>query len=157
MEIIWAIAAFICLFAGLLGAIIPVIPGLPLSYLGLLLLHWSGIGRFSPPFLWIWLAIVAAITVMDFFLPAWMTKKFGGSKLAVFGSVIGLIVGILFFPPAGIIIGPFLGALTGELINSGGIRAVKAALGAFLAFIAGTGAKLVASSLMIYYAVKAVL
>jgi uncharacterized protein YqgC (DUF456 family) len=110
---------------------------------------------------------------MDNFLPVWLTKKFGGSRLAVIGSVLGLVVGMIFFAPIGLIVGPFLGALTGELINNRVKRhkietkgtdvvapdnnALKVALGAFLAFILGTGAKLIIGSLMIYYAVKAVL
>jgi len=95
----------------------------------------------------------------------------------VIGSVLGLIAGMLFFAPTGLIIGPFLGALAGELINNrvtrrkeinsteldagggdsaGNAKALKVAFGAFLAFILGTGAKLIIGALMIYYAVRAV-
>jgi uncharacterized protein YqgC (DUF456 family) len=117
--------------------------------------------------------------IIDNFLPAWMTKRFGGSRMAVIGSVVGLIIGMIFFPPIGLILGPFLGALAGELMNNqiqdkrnrpnttepdtgdankgGNIKALKVAMGAFLAFIVGTGAKLIICALMIYYAVKAVL
>jgi uncharacterized protein YqgC (DUF456 family) len=176
MEIVLAAFAFLFLLAGLLGSVIPALPGPPLSYIGLLLLQWSGYGNFSAAFLWLWAAITAAVTVADNFLPAWMTKKFGGSRAAVAGSVLGLIAGMIFFAPLGLLIGPFLGALAGELINNsvrrnktnstdpgssadnsaGNVKALKAALGAFLAFILGTGAKLITGSLMIYYAVKAV-
>jgi uncharacterized protein YqgC (DUF456 family) len=194
MAIILVILAFLFLLTGLLGAVIPVIPGPPLGYVGLLLLQWSGYGGFSIVFLWVWAGITVAVTVTDYVLPAIMTKKFGGSRLAVIGSVLGLIVGIFFFPPLGMILGPFLGALAGELIytrfpakrnetnttevttsseaddangtdnsevddtdKSRNTKVLKAALGAFLAFIVGTGAKLIAGSLMIFYAVKAVL
>jgi uncharacterized protein YqgC (DUF456 family) len=169
MEIILAIVAFVLLVLGLCGAFAPAIPGPPLSYAGLSLLQWSGYASFSSAFLWLWLAITAAVTVMDNFLPALMTKKFGGSRMAVFGSVLGLVVGVIFFPPVGLLAGPFLGALSGELINNriqakrgginsgGNVKALKVAFGAFLAFIVGTGAKLIVSSLMIYYAVKAAL
>ena len=175
MQIILAVAAFIFLLAGLLGSVVPAIPGPPLSFAGLLLLQWSGYGGFSPAFLWLWAAITAAVTVADNFLPAWMTKRFGGSRAAVAGSVLGLIIGAVFFAPAGILAGPFLGALAGELINnrvqrkktgdtaldaaddgiSGKVKALKVATGAFLAFIVGTGAKLIVGSVMIYYAVRA--
>jgi uncharacterized protein YqgC (DUF456 family) len=96
---------------------------------------------------------------MDNVLPALLTKKFGGSRLAVIGSILGLVLGIIFFPPIGLIAGPFLGALAGELIHSRSynIKALKVALGAFLAFILGTGAKLIISLLMIYYAVMAMI
>jgi uncharacterized protein YqgC (DUF456 family) len=177
MEIVLVVIAFLFLLAGLVGSVVPAIPGPPLSYVGLLVLRWSGYANFSVTFLLIWAAITIAVTVMDNFLPALMTKRFGGSRLAVVGSVLGLIAGMIFFAPAGLIIGPFLGALAGELINNRVRRkkvensgsettdtaiahnnnALKVALGAFLAFILGTGAKLITGSLMIYYAVKAVL
>ena len=174
MEIILVVLAFLFLLAGLLGSVVPAIPGPPLSYAGLLLLQWSGRGGFSVTFLLVWAAITVAVTVMDNFLPALMTKRFGGSRLAVIGSVLGLVVGTIFFAPVGLIAGPFLGALAGELINNRVKRnkvensetdtavvahnnnALKVALGAFLAFILGTGAKLIVGSMMIYYAVKAV-
>jgi uncharacterized protein YqgC (DUF456 family) len=183
MGIFLAILAFLFLLTGLLGAVLPVIPGPPLGYIGLLLLQWSGYGGFSAVFLWVWAGITVAVTVTDYILPAIMTKKFGGSRMAVIGSVLGLIAGIFFFPPIGMILGPFLGALAGELLYSRfpskrdeangtevtpvsegneanknrNTKVLKAALGTFLAFIMGTGAKLIAGSLMIFYAVKAVI
>jgi hypothetical protein len=167
MEIILIILAFLFLLAGLVGSIVPAIPGPPISYIGLLLLQWSGRAEFSTIFLVVWAVITVAVTVIDNILPAWMTKKFGGSRLAVIGSVVGLIVGMIFFAPIGILLGPFLGALAGEMINNGiqtksdentnigSAKALKAALGAFLAFILGTGAKLIIGAMMIYYAVRA--
>ena len=170
-------AAFLLLLLGLLGSVVPALPGPPLGYVGLLLLQWSGYGGFSSAFLWLWAGITIAVTLMDNFLPAWLTKRFGGSRMAVIGSVLGLIAGMLFFAPTGLIIGPFLGALAGELINNrvtrrkeinsteldagggdsaGNAKALKVAFGAFLAFILGTGAKLIIGALMIYYAVRAV-
>jgi uncharacterized protein YqgC (DUF456 family) len=159
MEIVLVILAFMFLLAGLLGTVVPVIPGPPLSYIGLLLLQWSGYGNFSSTFLLVWAVITITVTIMDNVLPAWLTKKFGGSRLAVIGSILGLVIGMIFFPPIGLIVGPFLGALTGELIHSRtyDIKALKVALGAFLAFILGTGAKLIISLLMIYYAVMAMI
>jgi len=157
MEIVLVILAFVLLLAGILGAVLPVLPGPPLSYIGLLLLQWSGYGAFSLSFLLIWAGITAAVTVMDNILPPLLTKKFGGSRLASVGSFLGLLVGIFLFPPWGMIVGPFLGAFMGELIQNraNGARALVVALGAFLAFIVGAGAKLIVSGLMIYYAVKA--
>ena len=158
MEILLIILSFLALAAGLLGVVLPVLPGPPLSFLGLLLLQWSGRGSFSPVFLWVWAGIALIVTVMDYILPSFMTKKFGGSRLASIGSFLGIIAGLFFFPPWGMIAGPFLGAFTGELIHSrsDGRKALKAALGAFLAFIAGAGAKLIVCSMMIYFAVRAV-
>ena len=154
-----AIIAFLLLLAGLLGAIIPVLPGPPLSYFGLLLLQWSGFGAFSPVFLWVWAGITAAVTLIDYFLPVLMAKKFGASRAAAIGTFCGLIAGIFFFPPWGMIAGSFLGALFGELIHNRADRAkaLKVAFGAFLAFVAGSGMKLIISGLMLFYAVRAVL
>ena len=193
MNIFLVVLAFLFLLVGLIGSVVPALPGPPLSFIGLLLLQWSGYGNFSPAFLWVWGAITVAVTIIDNILPAWMTKKFGGSRAAVIGSVLGLIAGMFFFAPIGLLVGPFLGAFAGELINiriqakrnkinntevntndvesteignaginnavdkkAGYAKALKAALGAFLAFIVGTGAKLIVGALMIYFAVKAV-
>ena len=177
METILLILAFLFLLVGLLGSIFPALPGPPLSFAGLVLLQWSGHEGFNLPFLLMWAVITIAVTIIDNFLPAWMTKRFGGSHMAMAGSVLGLAVGVLFFAPVGLLIGPFLGALAGELINnriqakrneinttdgpadcsrSDKVKPLKVALGAFLAFIVGTGAKLIIGSLMLYYAVKMV-
>ena len=159
MEILLVILAFLLLAAGILGAVIPVIPGLPLSYAGLLVLQWSGYGSFSNTFLWVWAGIAVAITIADYFLPSKLVKKFGGSKAASIGSILGLLAGIFIFPPLGIIVGPFIGAFLGELIfnKANGNKAFKIACAAFLAFLIGTGAKLIASSLMLFFAIRAVL
>ena len=159
MELILFILALVLLILGILGAILPVLPGPPLSFFGLLLLHWSGFASFSFIFLLLWAFIAAIITIMDYFLPSLLAKQFGGSRYAAIGSFLGLLTGIFFFPPLGMVFGSFLGAMAGEFIhNSGnGPKAFKVALGAFVAFIVGTGAKLIASSMMLFYAVKAMI
>jgi len=159
MGIVLIILAFLLLIAGIAGAVLPVIPGPPLSFIGLLLIKWSGYVTFTPAFLWIWAGITVFVTVTDYILPSFMVKRFGGSRAAEIGSFAGLVIGIFFFPPWGMIAGPFFGALAGELIRNRAnkTRALKAACGAFLAFIASSGAKLIASAIMLYYAVKAVL
>jgi len=179
MEIVLVVIAFLFLLIGFLGSVIPVLPGPPLSFIGLLLIQWSGYGDYSIAFLLIWGAVTIAIMVIDNLLPAWMTKKFGGSRKTVAGSVLGLIAGAIFFAPPGILLGPFLGALAGEILNNRllarkeRIKAneqtesneepqvkktnpLKIAFGAFLAFLLGTGAKLIIGSIMIYYAFSAV-
>ena len=159
MEIVLVILAFALLIVGLLGAVIPVLPGPPLSYGGLLVLHLSGHGSFSLVFLWVWAGIVAVITVMDYLLPSLLAKKFGGSRAAAIGSFVGLLAGLFFFPPFGMIAGSFLGAFIGELIynKANGGKALKVALGAFLAFLVGSGAKLIVGIIMLTYAIKALL
>ena len=159
MELFLVICAFTFLVLGLLGAVVPMLPGPPLSFIGLLLMQWSGYGTFSITFLWIWAGITVVVTVMDYILPSLMAKQFGGSRAAAIGSFVGLVVGIFLFPPWGMILGPFLGALVGELIhnNMKGGKALVVALGAFLSFIVGAGAKLIVSAVMLYYAVRAML
>ena len=151
MGIILIILAFILLLIGLIGSVFPVVPGPPISYLGLLLMKLSGYGYFSSFFLWMWAGIVTIITVMDYLLPSLLTKKFGGSRAAVIGSTLGLILGLIYYPPFGMVIGSFLGAFIGELIHNNwdGLKAFKAALGSFLAFLLGSGAKLTACILML--------
>ena len=157
IEIILAIFAFLFLLAGLAGSVVPVLPGPPFSYVGLLLLQWSGYEGFSSGFLWLWAAITIFVIMADYFLPALMTRQFGGSRSATIGSILGLLAGLFFFPPAGLIIGPFLGALVGELIHNrtDSAKALKIAFGSFLAFILGAGTKLIITSVMMFYAVKA--
>ena len=158
MEIALLIFAFILLATGILGAFIPVIPGPPLSYIGLLLMQWSGYVGFSSVFLWVWAGITIAITIADYFLPSLLAKRFGGSRAAIVGSFLGLLAGIFIFPPWGIIAGPFLGTFVGELIYSrANEKALKVAFGALLAFVVGSGAKLIAASLMLFFAIRALL
>jgi len=130
MQIILAILAFAFLAAGILGAFLPILPGPPLSYVGILVLQWSGYAGFPQAFLWIWAGITVAATIIDYFLPSILTKKFGGSRAASIGSFLGLLVGIFLFPPFGMIVGPFFGAFAGELIHSSadGTKAFKAML-----------------------------
>lgn len=105
--------------------------------------------------LW-WLGILGILFfVLDYWLPVYAVKKFGGSKLGMRASLAGLIVGVVFFPPLGFIIGPFLGALAGEAIHRNRLdnKAFKAALGSFAGFLAGTGLKLVYAGYCIFLAV----
>lgn len=157
IAILLAIFAFLLLLLGLAGSVIPVLPGPPLSYVGLLLLQWSGYGQFTAGFLCFWAIITIIMVFADYFLPVLMTRRFGGSRLATFGSICGLLVGLFFFPPVGLIIGPFLGALAGELLHNrtNSAKAFKVAFGAFLAFFFGMGTKLIVTAVMMFYAVKA--
>ncbi len=137
------IFAIVCTVVGCVGCIVPILPGVPICYVGILLCQWQGAG-FTTSELVIWAILAAGVTLLDNFLPAVMTKKFGGSKAATRGSLIGIVVG-MFAGPLGLILGPFFGALIGELTHNGSdsSRAFKVAFGSFAAFICGTGLKLI--------------
>ncbi|NOY96819.1 MAG: DUF456 domain-containing protein [Chlorobi bacterium] len=152
MDIILIIFGILFIVLGILGGILPVLPGPPLSYIGLLLLHFTKRYSFSTNFIILWLAITVIVYLLDYIIPAWGTKKFGGSKRGVWGSIAGLILGLLFFPPFGIIIGPFAGAVIGELSSGKTYNvALRSGLGSFLGLLTGTLLKLIASGMMAWY------
>jgi len=152
MDFILIASGFILLLAGLAGCIVPFIPGPPLSYLALILLQISSRSPFNEDFLVMWGAITIAVTVLDYWVPIYGTKKFGGSKAGVWGATAGLLTGLFFFPPFGIIIGPFIGALAGELFTGLELRrAIRPAIGSFLGFLAGVFMKLSVSLILSYH------
>uniref|UniRef100_UPI003217E346 DUF456 domain-containing protein n=1 Tax=uncultured Draconibacterium sp. TaxID=1573823 RepID=UPI003217E346 len=143
------------IISGILGCVLPIIPGPPLSYIGLILLHITERFQFSIKFLIIWAVITAAVYTFDYIVPIWGTKKFGGSKRGVWGSIIGLVIGLFLFPPFGIIIGPFAGAVIGELTaGKDHGTALKSGFGSFIGFMAGTLLKLITSGIMTWYFFK---
>lgn len=151
METILIILGGILIVAGFLGSFFPVLPGPPVSYLGLLLLQFTTSAPFSLKFFIIWALIIIVILVLDNVIPTMGAKKYGGSPYGVWGSILGLIAGF-FFPPLGIIIGPIAGAFLGELIGGkSSDQAFRAAWGSFLGFMAGTLLKVIASGMMGWY------
>lgn len=138
MTIIAVIIGFVCIFLGLLGCVIPALPGPPLSYVGILLIHFTDRYEYSTPLLLILLGLVVLVTVLDYLIPMWGSKYFGASKWGSRGSLIGTILGF-FFLPWGLIIGPFLGAFIGEKMGKKDTgQAVKSGLGSVLGFLCGT-------------------
>ena len=145
MDVLLFALGFICMILGVLGSFLPVLPGPTLSWVGLLLLYFTVA---VPTNYWVLgaaLLITIIISVLDFVIPAKGTKKFGGSSYGVWGTTIGLIVGILAPIPFGILIGPFIGALIGELIFdlNDHKRALKAAAGSFIGFLASSFMKFI--------------
>jgi hypothetical protein len=144
----------ILMIIGIIGCLLPVLPGPPISFIGLILLHVTKFGKFDPPTLIILGIITIVVTIIDLIVPVWGTRKFGGSKYGARGATVGLIIGV-FLGPAGIIFGPFIGAIIGELIFRDDMGyAVKAGFGSLLGFFMGVGLKLAASLVMTFYFVK---
>ena len=158
MAIIIDILAIIAALAGIVGCLLPAIPGPPLSYVSILLLYLFNNQDYeiTGKFLVIWIVLVAAVTILDYVAQPYFTKITGGSKLAVRCSIAGLIAGMIFFPPVGIIIGPFIGAFVAEfIINKKPLKnSLAAAGGAFLGFVFGTGLKLAVSGTLLYYTIR---
>lgn len=146
MDILLLVIGFILMLVGILGSILPVLPGPPISWAGLLLLYLTK----AVPDDWWFLGITGAVALivfaMDYIIPAMGTRKFGGSRAGMIGTTLGLLVAI-FFPILGIfgiVIWPFIGALIGELTNKADQKtAVKAAFGSFIGFLTGTFLKFV--------------
>ena len=155
MDIALSIAAFLFSITGIVGCIVPLITGVALSYVGLLCASICSISEISSATLWIWLAVTVAVSVIDYFLPGYFARLVGGTRAGSIGATVGMIAGFFagFFAGGlvGVILGPFFGAVIGELIHdrSDSAKAFRAGFVSFLAFIAGTGLKLVAAIWMI--------
>ncbi len=134
------------MFIGIIGSFLPVLPGPPIGWLGLLVLYLTNAVPKDYWILGVTLAVALVVWALDYIIPALGTKKFGGTKAGMIGTSLGLIVGLIAPIPGGIIIGPFVGALIGELLNKADQKtALKAAFGSFLGFLTGTFLKFVVS------------
>lgn len=141
-DVILIFSSLILCGLGIVGCVAPALPGPPLTYAAVLVYHFGKGDVFSMPFLIISLLVVMMAVAVDYFLPVYATKKFGGSRHGVWGGMIGLAAG-LFFAPWGIIIGPLLGAIIGDLVAGRQFEsALKSGAGSFVGFIAATAVKL---------------
>ena len=144
----------ILLLVGFIGCVVPVLPGVACAYAALWTLYPTtdalpterllvgGIGA-------------AVVIILDYFVPALGAKKFNCSKWGIFGCMVGTIVGI-FFAPLGIILGPFLGAVAGEIVaGKNASAALRGGFGALLGFIAGVLLKFVACALFTWRFIQA--
>lgn len=148
MDIFLLLLGFVLVILGIIGSFLPVLPGPLTSWFGLLLLYLTKVVPQDWTFLGITLGIAVLIFILDYFIPAMGTKRLGGTKYGVYGTTIGLIVGLFFIPvPFGMLIGAFCGALIGELIydSNDANRALKASFGAFLGFLASATIKFLVS------------
>ena len=140
MDIFLLTIGFLFVMLGLIGSFLPVLPGPLTSWLGLLILYFTSIVPMNYTFLGITLAIAILIWILDYIIPAIGTKRFGGSKYGVYGTTIGLLIGLFSPIPLGILIGAFLGAFIGEILHdkTNTKRAFKASIGSLLGLITST-------------------
>jgi len=146
-EVLFVIE-IILLVVGIAGCIVPGLPGMPLAYGAILIQHFDKNQHNYPGWLLVGLGIIVLlIIVMQYVIPAWTTKKFGASKYAVWGSIVGLVLGLFssFLGPFGVVIGPFVGAVLGELLFAKKTLSdsMWAGLGAFLGILASSVVELV--------------
>jgi len=141
---------------GLVGCILPVIPGPPLSFFALIILSYAKNWEpFSSTFLIIMAGLTIVVTILDYVVPASGAKKYGASKLGIWGSIIGMLFGLFFFPPWGMLIGAIGGALAGELAaGKEGKKALRAGWGVFVGNMVSIGLKLAFSGVILFFYVK---
>jgi hypothetical protein len=149
---------FLLVVAGIIGCVLPIVPGPPLSYCSLLLVSiardWKA---FTPRFLIIMGVLALVATALDYVIPLIFARRFGASKYGIIFSIIGMIIGIIFFPPFGLVIGAFLGAVIGEFIHNMNTReSLRAGIGVFLGTITSVFVKLGTSGVITFYFVRAV-
>ena len=155
MEILLFIIAFVLIVLGIVGCIVPMLPGTPLSYAGILLLHFTNQVQFTTTQLIVWLIVVVILQVLDYITPRLGSKYSGGTTYGNRGCIAGTIVG-LFFMPWGIIMGPFLGAVIGEMLGGRDLEhALKAGIGSMIGFVLGTLLKVMVGFYFLYEAIAA--
>jgi uncharacterized protein YqgC (DUF456 family) len=151
MDILWIIFGSVLMLLGLAGCFLPALAGPPLCYLALLCAYATGSTDYSFTFLLVTAAVTIGVTVLDYLLPVWGVKRWGGSRWGAVGSVIGLLLG-LPFGLVGILLGTFLGAVVGEVL--GGTRqadALRAGFGTLVGFVLSTLLKFAVCLVFLYY------
>jgi uncharacterized protein YqgC (DUF456 family) len=152
MDILFLVLSIVLILLGIIGSFLPVLPGPLTSWSGLLLLHYHSKVEQNPSFLWITFGIALAVLLLDYIIPALGAKKFGGTKSGVYGASIGLLIGLLFLGPFGVLTGPFFGAYVGELLQDNNQKkALKAALGSLIGFLGGVFIKFLVTVIYIYF------
>ena len=156
MEAVWVILGVLFLLGGIAGSVLPVIPGPPISFVGVLFFQQTDKVSIDTNWLWILALGALVITILDYIIPSYFTKKYGAHWLSSVMAFVGMCIGIFFFPPFGLIIGPFIGAFVGEIII-GRVwqQGFKSAWATFVGFIFGTMLKLVYAGFVIIVVLRA--
>ena len=152
MTVLIIVFSIILLILGVIGSILPIVPGPPLSFVGLLLLHLFTPFVIQEDYLFLFGISAALITFLDYWLQVYSVKLFGGGKASTIGVVAGIVVGVFIFPPLGVLVGPFLGAYIGAIVESDFdlVKSFKIAFGSLIGFLGGTILKFVYSIIVIW-------
>ena len=152
MTILIIVFSIILLILGVIGSILPIVPGPPLSFVGLLLLHLFTPFVIQEDYLFLFGISAALITFLDYWLQVYSVKLFGGGKASTIGVVVGIVLGVFIFPPVGVLVGPFLGAYIGAIVESDFdlVKSFKIAFGSLIGFLGGTILKFVYSIIVIW-------
>ncbi len=156
MTVLLIILGLLLALAGVFGCIFPVIPGPPLGYLALIILSWAKDWEpFSSTFLIIMAGLTILVSISDYLIPAISAKRYGASRLSLWVSIAGLVIGLFLFPPWGMVIGAFLGAFAGELLaGRRGKSALRVSWGVFVGNMLSTGLKLALSGVMLFLYIR---
>jgi uncharacterized protein YqgC (DUF456 family) len=142
-DVWWWVLAAVLVLAGLAGSVLPALPGVPLVFAGLLVAAWADdFERVT----WLPLVVLGLLTVLsfviDFAATALGAQRVGATRLAIVGALLGTVAGIFLGIP-GLILGPFVGAVVGEMISHGKVeQATRAGLATWMGLIFGTLSKL---------------
>ena len=143
LQLVWYALAAMLIVVGFVGTILPILPGVPIVFGGMLLAAWAdGFAHVGTRTLVVLGLLTVLTLIVDFVAGILGAKKVGASRYAVIGAVLGTVIGIFFGLP-GILLGPFFGALIGELVAGGTLRkATGIGVGAWLGFLVGAVLKL---------------
>ena len=143
VEVLWWVLALLLVVVGIAGSVLPALPGVTLVFLGLLLAAWIGDFQQVGPFPLVVLGLLTLLSfVIDLAATALGAKRVGATKLAVVGAALGTVAG-LFLGLPGLILGPFVGAVAGELMSHGQVQqATRAGIATWVGLLFGTLAKL---------------
>jgi uncharacterized protein YqgC (DUF456 family) len=156
LTILLIVIGLLVALAGIIGCILPALPGPALSFLSLVILSFAKDWEpFGMQFFIVMGGLAALVTFLDYVVPAGGAKKYGASKYGVTGSIVGMLIGFFFIPPFGIFVGAFVGALVGEMIAKRGTKdALRAGWGVFVGIMVGVGLKLAYSGVALFFYIK---
>jgi uncharacterized protein YqgC (DUF456 family) len=156
MDWIWITLGIIMIIIGIVGSLLPLLPGPPIAFLGLWIQQLRDPDPFTSKFLWIMAGLAVLSLILDYVIPVLGTKKFGGTKYGIWGSTLGFLLAF-WMGPWGVILGPFLGALVGEMIGGQTYRkSLRAAWGSFVGFLFGSLLKIILCFVMLYYVIVSI-